>query len=582
MDNDQLESLWEDALPLVKIPSYPSFEYRLGTGKEWTYSAQETSHLMKIERRLADKDERLLDVDLKYIPDYSKNLKYRVELLQLARDNLEYQELQRIFCKSSLLYFVNTFCWTYDPRLKNTHIPFVTYPFQDELLRWVLWLMSNHEMGVIEKSRDMGATWCMEVIAVYMVLFFPGIVDYQLSLREEDVDNRCEDSLFGKVRYLLRNIPLWLRGGWEEKAQDIDLKMNLKIPKTGSLIRGQLTGGTAARSGRSTRALYDEFAFVDDSDKVFRASTSLTSCPIFLSTANGMGNMFYQKAHDPHIRKRTLHWSLHPMKNPLWATKERLKSDEESWASEQEINYSQSTRGRVYKHFISFSSSPERWTHLQEGSYFQYDPNYLVDIGMDLGISDPTSIVFTQTKPAPVLFQQHTKTCLIVFKELEASDKIIDDWIEILQALQWSTTNIEGFRWRHIVGDNRTGKQRSPTGITWTQAFYRHGLSFVGKSNSEIAPIVEVQRLLAKPGAFAINRHACPHLIKSFQNWSYPMEKGTGLILDQAKPLHNRWSHSMKAMAYLVDYLYGQTLGLKDPNQNEYWDFRVLNHRKYL
>src|SRR5690349_22866331 len=101
-------SLWDGA---TAVPPYPSYSLK-----------------RDFEGNL------LRDADLKYIPDWTENLRYRMMVKQNAEGNTQYQEMQKIFCKSSILYFCNVFCWTYDPRLDNPHIPFVTFPFQDDIL----------------------------------------------------------------------------------------------------------------------------------------------------------------------------------------------------------------------------------------------------------------------------------------------------------------------------------------------------------------------------------------------------------------------------------------------------------------
>jgi len=179
-------TLWDGAVP---VPPYP------------TYTLKRDAN-----------GELLRDADLKFIPNWHENLKFRQMVKQNAEGNAQYQQMQMMFCKSSILYFCNVFCWTYDPRLDNPHIPFVTFPFQDDVLTWALWLIKAHETGLAEKSRDMGFTWMMEVVAAYLTQFYPGMVDYQMSLREDDVDNRTEDSLLGKYRYLVNNLPDWMRG----------------------------------------------------------------------------------------------------------------------------------------------------------------------------------------------------------------------------------------------------------------------------------------------------------------------------------------------------------------------------------
>src|SRR5689334_10448520 len=86
-------SLWDGA---IAVPPYPSYSLK------------------------RDQDGALLrDADQKFMPDWSENLRFRQMVKQNAEGNEQYQQLQMMFCKSSILYFCNVFCWTYDPRLDN-------------------------------------------------------------------------------------------------------------------------------------------------------------------------------------------------------------------------------------------------------------------------------------------------------------------------------------------------------------------------------------------------------------------------------------------------------------------------------
>ena len=99
----------------------------------------------------------------KQVPkDYKSNLEYRRDLLKWA-DTVERQRVLFTACKEDILFFINAFCWLYEPRssrLRGTTsnvIPFLTYGYQDRDF-----VIMNDALGVndigIEKSRDLGAT----------------------------------------------------------------------------------------------------------------------------------------------------------------------------------------------------------------------------------------------------------------------------------------------------------------------------------------------------------------------------------------------------------------------------------------
>ena len=573
-----LLTLWEEdaQIPSNSVPDYPSYTLMTAKGGETTYELIEKGSLLRTIERPAKEGELLRDPDLRYIMDTTDNLAHRIMVLQRCEESAEYKSFQLEFCRSSILYFVNTFCWTYNPQQpKNPVLPMVTFPFQDDLLTWNLWLIQNRETGLVEKSREMGCSWILgSCINAYLMLFFPSLVDYFLSLREDDVDNRKISSLLGKTRFLLNHLPPWMQAGWTEFTNGIDNKMAITFPETGGEVLGQLTAGTAGRSGRATRAFYDEFAFVEDSEAVLEANSSLASSELFLSTVHGMDNAFARMAHDPRTMKKSLHWSLHPLKNKEWAKKERNKPKytDEIWAQEQDINYEKSKTGRVYHEFTTFTASDYDWAHVQEGEYFDYDPHYDVYVGIDFGMADPTSMVFAQIRPTTPNFYQFTSDCLIFFAEREASNLVVDEWAKFLKE--------QPYLYRELVGDFRSGNQRDATGMTWVKYLQRHGIKITGKYNTEQAPIMEVKRRLSVPGALAINKKGCPQLIQSFQNWSYPVDRKTGLVVPGSKPKHDQFSHSMKAVCYLIDYVF--TEKREQSEKRDDWDFQVFKKGAYL
>ncbi|WP_404589118.1 hypothetical protein, partial [Neisseria gonorrhoeae] len=86
-------------------------------------------------------------------------------------------------------------------------------------------------------------------------------------------------------------------------------------------------------------------AFVANAETVEKALSGNTDCVIWVSSVNGMGNLFARKRHSilkPHQIFR-LHWRDDPRKTEEWATaKQASFSDPTTWASEYDIDYSAS------------------------------------------------------------------------------------------------------------------------------------------------------------------------------------------------------------------------------------------------
>ena len=550
----------EPVFTAKQIPQVPKATYLYAKGGEKTFALDKGCKFADgkpiiIHERVAEEGEILRDINFKYRLDVAENIAFRFEARTRATENESNMMGQMALCRSSIVYFINTYCWTFVPG--EEAVPFILYDFQEDLATWMLWLIKMELNGLVEKSRCQGLSWLCCCLHAYVLLFYPNKVNYFLSLGKTEVDDRTMDSLFGKQRFLFNHFPEWMKGGWEEKVDDIDNIMKMNIPTTKSLLKGLLTGSTAGRSGRGTLAVYDEFAHVETAMETLEAGTSLTRCALYVSTVKGRDNAFAILAHKESMPKKSIHWRMNPILNEEWAVKERSEIvTQEVWDQEMEIAYETSTSGRVFPQLVSFTSDATDWSHLVSGPEWQYDPAYTVHIGMDYGISDPNTVVYAQVRPTHPGFPNKHKSCLVIFDEDSHRDQPFDELVPMVQE--------KPYRYETYVGDLYTAdKRENIRGEVYKDFFRKQGMEIVGKRNSVIAPIEELKGLLEIPGAIAINKDKCPALVKALQNWAYPTDK-EGLPLPGSKPqVRSQHSHYCKAICYLVDYMYGQKIPKK-------------------
>jgi hypothetical protein len=220
-------------------------------------------------------------------------------------------------CSRSVLFYVNAFVWTFDPRKPNPKLPFITYPYQDEgflAMNSALPRLGTHtsesDMGhdlLIEKSRDMGASW-MCLTAMQWRWHFHDLQTFLFVSRKEQLVDGSGDSMFGHVRFILKNLPSWLR------PEVKDNKLKLWNMENGSKLEGESTTDNIGRGGRRTGMVLDEFAaFEGGGDEALSATADNTNCRFFNSTPNGTGNAFYAQREKGTARLR-FHWSRHPEK----------------------------------------------------------------------------------------------------------------------------------------------------------------------------------------------------------------------------------------------------------------------------
>lgn len=217
-------------------------------------------------------------------------------------------------CSQDPLFYINTFVWTYDPRrVPWSKLPFISYPFQDTGLLKLFGAIGDHDL-LVEKSRDMGASWLC-LLAIEWYWHFHSHLSFLLGSRVEDYVDKSDNpkSLFWKLDFLHFNLPRWLMPPGFVRSQHRQ-RMHLVNPATHSVIDGESTTGNFARGDRRTAIMLDEFAAVEQGHQVLSATRDATRSRIFNSTPMGTVNAYYD-VRQTGIQKLRFHWSEHPEKN---------------------------------------------------------------------------------------------------------------------------------------------------------------------------------------------------------------------------------------------------------------------------
>lgn len=252
--------------------------------------------------------------------DLAANLVFRKKVLERASKDADFARAVWQMCADDILFYVNVFCWTYDPREKNSVIPFITYEFQDEAMLNIADCIEVGEDFVVSKSRAMGASW-MGLTVFEWFWHFRSMQSFLLISRTEKYVDETENpkSLFWKIDFLHRYQPKWLLPTNRHlMSGDPSRKLcHLLNADNGSVIDGEATTGDAGRGDRRTAMFIDEHAAFDLNDgfRVLRASRDTTNCRGFNSTPQGANNAFYEIVHNSSARHIKLHWRDHPVYN---------------------------------------------------------------------------------------------------------------------------------------------------------------------------------------------------------------------------------------------------------------------------
>lgn len=287
-------------------------------------------------------------------PDYTVIFSARAEALARIRAEPDCLPDLHLHYKLNPAQFIMDWGVTQDPRNADinlpTIVPFILFDKQIEFMDLVLESWRARKPLIVEKSRDMGISWCAMALSCALCLY--GDVAIGFGSRKEEYVDKIGDpkSLFYKARIFLRYLPAEFRGGW-----DIDKHgphMRIMFPKTGAIIAGE-AGDGIGRGDRKAIYFVDEAAHLERPELVDASLSSTTNCRIDMSSVVGMANPFAAKRHSGKHRVFTFHWRDDPRKDEEWYEKKKLELDPKVVAQEIDINYTASVDGVVIEsHWI--------------------------------------------------------------------------------------------------------------------------------------------------------------------------------------------------------------------------------------
>jgi hypothetical protein len=187
---------------------------------------------------------------------------------------------------------------TYHPRKAASNaptvMPFVPFPRQVEMIAFLHTCVDGQQSGLIEKARDMGATWLACAFSVWLWLYRPGAAIGWGSRKEQLVDKIGDpDSIFEKMRIIIRHLPkLMLPTGFDPRDDMPSMKIVNRA--TGATITGE-SGDNIGRGGRKLIYFKDESAHYERPEKIEAALADTTNVQIDISSVNGPGNVFHRR-----------------------------------------------------------------------------------------------------------------------------------------------------------------------------------------------------------------------------------------------------------------------------------------------
>ena len=298
-------------------------------------------------------------------PDYVGAWAWRQQQLNALRASAAMMRGAVEYYSGNPVAFINHWLDTYDPRNAGrttpAKMPFILFQRQAELVDFTLALIAGEENGLMEKARDMGATWVCSAISVWLWRFYPGAAIGWGSRKEQLVDRIGDpDSIFEKMRMLIRSMP---REFWPKGFNETDHMTYMRIvnPETGATITGE-AGDNIGRGGRKLVYFKDESAHYERPEKIEAALADNTRVQVDISSVNGIGNVFHRRREGgvewesgPAIEGVTnvfvMDWRDHPTKDDAWYLARKKKAEADGlahvFAQEVDRNYAASVDGVI-------------------------------------------------------------------------------------------------------------------------------------------------------------------------------------------------------------------------------------------
>lgn len=290
-------------------------------------------------------------------PNVADEISRRLRLLNMLNKNPATRKLVMKYYRENPKQWINDWCVTYDPRKKSPEIkimPFVLFERQNEFIDFLHGCLNDKANGLVEKCRDVGASWLCCAFSVWLWIFHEGSTVGWGSRKEEYVDKKGDPkAIFPKIRQIIQNLPDWMLPAGFELNRDSPY-MRIMSP-SGSTITGE-AGDNIGRGGRTTIFFKDESAHYEHPELIEAALGDNTDVQIDISSVNGSANVFYKKRMAGEVwepgrdmkRGKTrvfiFDWRDHPGKTEEWYAERKQRAEEEGllhiFAQEVERDYS--------------------------------------------------------------------------------------------------------------------------------------------------------------------------------------------------------------------------------------------------
>lgn len=281
--------------------------------------------------------------------------------LYLACDDDEYvRDHVLALGRQDPAWWHDTHLWSRDPRRRDGDmIPVVLWDHQREYIQA---LAEGHKTAM-NKSRDAGATVITVGEMVRRAVSEPtGTYSGGVASKTgADVVGHPWDSLIGKARFFLDNLPGYLQPGYSYIGSPQPV---ITVTATGNTISGRMSTPEAWHGSRVTTLLFDESSRIRDLEEHLRGGEGSTDQLVALSTPRGSAGYWPRLVQGDAVDivdyvpgmpvqpgrwvRVTWPWWLDPRKDAAWAEDKQRGMLAEAFAEQYCCDFRASQPGRIW------------------------------------------------------------------------------------------------------------------------------------------------------------------------------------------------------------------------------------------
>jgi hypothetical protein len=252
------------------------------------------------------------------------NIEWRIAMQKRAEGDTGLQKDLLAACAVSQLFWFNAFMSTWHQfdvgpdgsriESKYPNQPMITWEIQDRLLRTFEECVELGEDVLIDKARDMGASWCCLGFIHWNLLFNADVDALEVSRNEEYVDKTGNmKALFQRHDFINTNLPEWMRPPDCFVGQKNRQHMHWYNPLMNTTLDGESTTKVVAVGDRRKLMLIDEFGLHQHGKSVRTKSRDAALVRIINSTSQP-GSEYNKWRRDKTIKVFVMPYWEHPDK----------------------------------------------------------------------------------------------------------------------------------------------------------------------------------------------------------------------------------------------------------------------------